>query len=113
VAFSIVAIVVPGISIKDPELAWAFGAAAIFVALNLLISPAVFILKILLIPLNLLTLGLMSLIVSFAFNVLIFWFMSSRGWGLHAENTLGLILGPLVLSFANALLNLLIPIRRN
>ena len=109
-AFSIVAIIVPGVKLHSP--AWAFGAAAIFVALNLLISPVAFILRILLIPLNLLTLGLMSLIVSFAFNVLIFWFMSIHRWGLDAESTLALIVGPLVLSVVNAVLNLIIPIRR-
>ncbi len=111
VAFIIATGVVPGVKLAGGPLS-AFMAAAIFVVLNLLVTPFVWVLKILALPLTLLTFGLMSLLISFVFNILIFWIMGSRGWGIHTTGTLPLVLGPLALSIINALLNMLLPSRR-
>lgn len=111
VAFLVVTRFVPGVSLVGSSLS-AFLAAAIFVALNLLVTPLVWVIKILAFPLTLLTLGIMSLLISFAFNILIFWVMSTMEWGIRVDRTSALLLGPLALSIANALLHLLAAPRR-
>jgi putative membrane protein len=110
VAFLIVTWIVPGIQLADSRFSPVL-AAAVFVLLNLLVTPLVWLLKIIAFPLNLLTLGIMSLLISFAFNILIFWVMGSRGWGIRVEGSTALILGPLLLGIISAFLNLLIPSR--
>ncbi|NIM07369.1 MAG: phage holin family protein [Armatimonadetes bacterium] len=106
VAFLVITRFVPGVQLTGAPLS-AFLAAAVFVGLNLLVTPLVWLLKTLALPLTLLTLGLMSLLISFAFNILIFWIMSSMEWGIRVDRTSALVLGPLGLSIINALLNLL------
>jgi putative membrane protein len=108
VAFIIVTQIVPGVKLSG-NAASAFLAAIVFVVLNLLVSPLVWLLKILALPLTLLTLGVMSLLISFVFNILIFWIIGSHGWGVRVEGASALIFGALLLSVANAVLNLLIP----
>lgn len=107
VAFLVVTTYVPGIALTGSALS-AFWAAAIFVLLNLLITPIVWLAKLIAFPLTLLTLGLMSLVISFAFNVFIFWLMSRMNWGVRVDNEMALLKGTLLLSVISVLLNLLV-----
>jgi len=109
-AFLVVTAVVPGVELTGSPLS-AFVAAAVFIALNLLVTPLIWVLKIIALPLNFLTLGIMSLLISLAFNILIFWVMGSREWGIRVTGPLALLVGPLALSLISAGLNLLAPAR--
>jgi putative membrane protein len=109
-AFLIVTWVIPGVTLTG-SLLTAFLAGAIFVVLNLLVSPLVWLLKILSLPLNLLTLGLVSLLISLAFNILIFGTMGHYEWGIRVETPLALLLGSLLLSVINAVFGALMPKR--
>jgi putative membrane protein len=111
VAFLVVTRFISGVELTGSPLS-AFFAAAVFIGLNLLCSPVSWVLKILTFPLNFLTLGITSLLISFGFNILIFWIMSAKEWGIHVETTSALLLGTLVLSIANSILNTLAYPRR-
>jgi putative membrane protein len=110
VGFLIITSVVPGIRLTGSYLT-AFLAGAIFVLLNLLVSPLVWILKLLALPLTLLTLGIMSLLISFAFNILIFGIMGHYEWGISVETPMALLLGSLLLSVINTVFGALMPRR--
>ena len=108
VAFMLVTQWVPGVKLIGSNYA-PFWAALIFIGLNLLISPIIWLLKVIAFPVTLLTLGLASLIISLVFNVFIFGVMSHLEWGIHVENTKALLSGALALSMVNFIFSLLLP----
>ena len=112
-AFIIVTQLVPGIELSGSWLS-AFWAGIVFIILNLLVRPLVWLVKLIAFPITLLTLGLMSLLISFGFNILIFWVMSSQGWGIKITKDSALLWAPLALSIVTAILNLIFrPDRRD
>jgi putative membrane protein len=108
VAFMFVTNWVTGLRLNRSDYA-PFWAALIFIGINLLISPIVWILRIITLPISLLTLGMMSLVISFAFNVFTLAVMGYLEWGLKVEGTKPLLLGALALSSVNFFFSLLLP----
>jgi putative membrane protein len=92
----IVDLVVPGVNIATFPAALIAGLAVGFV--NSFIKPTVSILSL---PLNILTLGLFSLVV----NGLCFWLAAVLVPGFSVNGVLAIILGPVVLSFVSTFLN--------
>ncbi|HEY9652471.1 MAG TPA: phage holin family protein [Coleofasciculaceae cyanobacterium] len=92
----VVDLVVPGVTIATFPAAL---LAALSIGLvNSSIKP---VLSVLSLPINFLTLGLFSLVV----NGLCFWLASVFVPGFAVHGLLGIILGPIVLSFASTFLN--------
>jgi putative membrane protein len=83
----------------------ALWAAIAFSILNLLVSPVAWLIRLIAFPITLLTLGIASLVISLLTNVFIFWVMSTMHWGIHVESTIGYLIGPLLLSIVNSILN--------
>ena len=92
----VVDLVVPGVSIASFPAALFAGVAIGFV--NGSVKP---VLSILTLPVNIVTLGAFSLVV----NGLCFWLASLLVPGFAVHGFLGMILGPVVLSFASTFLN--------
>lgn len=94
-----VAYLVPGVTIRNfPH---AFIAAIILGIVNALIRPVLLILSL---PVNILTLGLFTLIV----NALMFWLASSLSPGFHVENFSAAFWGALVFWIVSWITNWLI-----
>lgn len=91
----IVDLVVPGVDINN--FLSAIIAAFVIGAINSSVRPALLALSL---PLNFLTLGLSSVLV----NGLCFWLASILVPGLSVHGLLGIILAPIILSFANTFL---------
>jgi len=84
----------------------AFLATAVIGLLNALVRPILFIFKVVTFPINLLTLGLFSLLTSFVMNTLIFWGVGGSGW-IHGFSVLGFVAAvkaALVMSVINGVL---------
>lgn len=92
----IVDLVVPGVDINNFPAAMIAAVAVGFV--NSVIRP---VLSTLSLPLNFLTLGLFSLVV----NGICFWLASLFVPGFSVHGLLGIILGPVILSFVSTFLN--------
>lgn len=83
---------VTGISIAEPRTA--IIAALLFAVINFAIKP---IIRIITLPLNILTLGLFGLLI----NVLLFWFVAEITTGFTVLNFIAAFWGALVLTLAN------------
>lgn len=94
----IVDLVVPGVNFSTDNFAIPLVAAIAIGLVNSFIKP---VLSLLSLPLNLLTLGLFSLIV----NGVCFWLASLAVPGFEVNGLLALILGPVVLSLVSAFFN--------
>lgn len=92
----VVDLVVPGVNIANFPSALIAGVSIGFV--NAVIKP---ILSVLTLPINFLTLGLFSLVV----NGICFWLASVLVPGFSVHGLLGVILGPVILSFVSTFLN--------
>jgi putative membrane protein len=84
----------------------AFLATAVIGLLNALVSPILFIFKVVTFPINLLTLGLFSLLTSFVMNTLIFWGVGRSGWiqGFSVPGLVAAAKAAVVMSIINGLL---------
>lgn len=83
---------VTGISIAEPRTA--IIAAILFAIINFAIKP---IIRIITLPLNVLTLGLFGLLI----NVLLFWFVASIITGFTVVDFMAAFWGALILTLAN------------
>lgn len=92
VVYYLLPAVVDGISVVDYRAA--IIAALIFAFINIAIKP---IIRIVTLPLNVITLGLFGLIV----NVLLFWFVASVIDGFNVATTLAAFFGAIILTIAN------------
>jgi putative membrane protein len=90
---------IAGISIDEPRTA--IIAAVLFAVINFAVKP---ILRIVTLPLNLLTFGLFGLIV----NVLLFWFVASVITGFTVVDFMSAFWGALALTLVNWLMDKLI-----
>lgn len=95
-ALLFVAWVVPGISLAG--LGTAFWAALVMGLINIFIKPLLIILTI---PINLLTLGLFTIVI----NALLFWFVGSIVSGFMVTGFLAALLGSLLLSLLSLIIN--------
>ena len=80
---------------------------------NSLVKPILFIFKLVTFPINLLTLGLFALIVSFVMNAIVFW-LAGHGWlpGFRVHGVVGAAAGAAIMSVVNGVLALLLERRR-
>jgi putative membrane protein len=91
---------VPGISHTGSALAL-FGVAAVFGVINSIVAPVV---KLLSLPVILLTLGLFALVINALMLGLTSWVAGGLGLGFHVSGFVPAFLGSLVISFASALI---------
>lgn len=84
----------------------AFLATAVIGLLNALVRPILFIFRVVTFPINLLTLGLFSLLTSFVMNTLIFWGVGRSGWiqGFSVPGFGAAVMAALGMSVINGLL---------
>jgi putative membrane protein len=77
---------------------------------NALVRPVLFVVKIVTFPMNLVTLGLFGLLVSWAVNALIFLVVGNLGFisGFEVRGILPAILGSLALSIINGIATMLV-----
>jgi putative membrane protein len=87
-------------------------AAAVIGLLNALLKPVLFVFRIVTFPINLLTLGLFGLVVSFVMNVIIFWGVGQWMPGFRVHGIVGAAAGAAIMSAVNGVLMLLAPERR-
>ena len=80
---------------------------------NSLVKPILFIFKLVTFPINLLTLGLFALIVSFVMNAIVFW-LAGHGWlpGFRVHGVVGAAAGAAIMSVISGVLALLLERRR-
>jgi putative membrane protein len=81
---------------------------------NALVKPLLFLLKLITLPLNILTLGVWGFVLSLIVNVLVFYFVGRFGWvpGFRVDGLAAAALGALLMSVINACLLALVPERR-
>jgi putative membrane protein len=84
------------------EIAGVFVGVALLALVNGTIGN---ILKLLVLPLNCLTLGLASLLI----NGLLFWWVGTAGWGFEVKTFLAGLVGSVLYSVAGALLGVFLP----
>lgn len=96
VVYYVLPSLIPGISIDEPRTALI--AALLFAIINFAVKP---ILRVITLPLNILTLGLFGLIV----NVLLFWFVASIITGFTVVSFMAAFWGALALTVANWILD--------
>lgn len=94
---------VPGISLTGGPL-WVLAATLALGLLNLLVTPVLFLLKIITLPLSCLTFGLWTLLLSLFCNVLLFYSVGSLGWGFRVESFGWAAVGAVVMSGLNFVL---------
>jgi len=104
VALLITTKIVPGMALSGSPLG-VFLATALLGLLNALAMPVVLLVKLATLPLSCLTLGLWTLVVSLLFNIAIFQFVGSLGWGFKVDGFLSAALGALVMSVLTAVLS--------
>ncbi len=108
VGMLIVPSLVEGVEVKMFKAA--FLTVALISVLNALVRPALFVVKIVTFPINLLTLGLFGLILSWVVNVLIFLIVGQSGWidGFKVDGFNAALLGAFALAVINAIATMLI-----
>jgi len=87
-------------------------AAAVIGLLNALVKPLLLVFKIVTFPINLLTLGLFALVVSFAMNMVVFWGVGQWLPGFKVNGWLAAAAGAAIMGLGNSMLALLMPDRR-
>jgi putative membrane protein len=87
-------------------------AVAVIGLLNAFVKPILFVFKIVTFPINLLTLGLFALVVSFAMNMVIFWGVGQWLPGFKVNGWLAAAAGAAIMGLVNSILALLIRDRR-
>ena len=107
VAFLIITTYVPGIELSG-SWASAFLAAAVFALLNVLVLPIAWLLKLIAFPLNFITLGAMSLVITFALNVAVFWLMGTLELGIRVQEDSALLWAPLSFVIITGVLNFIL-----
>jgi len=85
----------------------AFVATAALGLLNALVRPFLILLRLITLPLTCLTFGLFGLLLSFACNAAVFYFVGREKWGFEVTGWLPAVLGAAVMSVINAVLSLL------
>lgn len=90
----------------------AFVVTALLAALNALLRPLLIVARIVTWPLKLLTLGLLGAVVSFLFNVVVFYIVGKIGWGFQVDGFWAAAMGALVMGVLSTLLSLILGIRK-
>jgi len=94
---------------------WAFLVVLILALLNAVVKPLLLVVKVITIPINMLTLGVFSLVLSLAVNVVFFWMLG--GFGLLGSDFVvkqgphglaGAVVGGVLMSVINMFFSILI-----
>lgn len=85
------------------------GVALVFSLVNAIVKPIV---KVLSLPLYLLTLGLFGLVVNALMLMLVGWISEQTDYGLRVENFGVAVIGALIIAVANVLMTALVPAAR-
>lgn len=85
------------------------GIALVFTVVNAFVKPIV---KLLSLPLLILTLGLFTLIINALMLLLTSWISSQTEWGLSVEDFWTAVWGALIISLVNVVLSALVPDKR-
>lgn len=92
---------------------WSALLAVVLIGLlNALVKPVLFVLKIITFPINFLTLGLFSLVISFIMNVIVFWAVGQWLPGFHVRGFVAAMAGAAIMAVVSGILSVLIPDRR-
>ena len=102
---------VPGLELSGGAL-WVLVATLALGLLNVLARPALFLLKIVTLPLSCITLGLWAVALTLFVNALLFYFVGSLGWGFTVDGIWSSVLGALVMSAITAVLTGLLGVGR-
>lgn len=122
VALFLTATVLRRYGVQVDNIGWAFVVVVALALGNALVKPLLFLLKLVTLPLNLLTLGVFGFVLSLAMNVLVFYVVGCgwrgpdvEGWvpGFRVVGLPAAALGALVMSVINACLLALVPDRRD
>lgn len=99
-------LVIPGgILLKIGDVSQALGLFVAVALLSLVNATLGKILKLLVLPLNCLTLGLLSVVI----NALLFWLVGSWGWSFEVNGFVPGLIGSILYSAANAVLAIFLP----
>ncbi|MCB2177723.1 MAG: phage holin family protein [Actinomycetales bacterium] len=85
------------------------GVALVFSLVNAIVKPIV---KVLSLPLYLLTLGLFGLVVNALMLMLVGWLSEQTSYGLRVDNFGTAVIGALIIAVANVVLTALVPAAR-
>ncbi|RVW01152.1 phage holin family protein [Rhodococcus xishaensis] len=85
------------------------GIALVFTAVNAFVKPIV---KLLSLPLLILTLGLFTLVINALMLLLTSWISSQTDWGLSVDGFWTAVWGALIISLVNVVLSALVPDKR-
>jgi putative membrane protein len=113
VAIWLTALLLDGVSLSQApgwEQVLVVGAVGlVFTLVNLVVKPVV---RLLALPLTILTLGLFALVVNALMLLLTSWLTSFTDWGLFVDGFWWALLAALVISIVSAVLNALLPGKR-
>lgn len=121
VALFLTATLLRGYGVQVDSIGWAFVVVVVLALGNALVRPLLFLLKVVALPLNLLTLGVFGFVLSLAMNIFVFYLVGCgwrgpevEGWvpGFRVVGLPAAALGALVMSVINACLLALVPDRR-
>jgi putative membrane protein len=106
IALYVVARFVPGVSISPPDDPWAFiWVALVFIVVNAVVGP---VLRILGLPITVLTLGLFALVINAVLFLLTGWLSEQLGLGLRVENFVAALVGAVVMGITTWVLSLML-----
>lgn len=95
---------VPGLQ-PLPPLYHLFLASLVMAGLNLLLSPVLWLARIITLPLSCLTLGCWAVFLTVFANTLIFYFVGTLNWGFKVDSWLAAFLGAVIVGLVNGVLN--------
>ncbi|MCC2309227.1 phage holin family protein [Cellulomonas chengniuliangii] len=107
-------LILPGLVIVGTDTAWQTVGVILLIGLvfgivNAIVKPIV---KLISLPLYILTLGLFTLVVNALMLMLTAWITEQSSWGLRIDNFGTAVLGALVISIVSFALSVLAPSRR-
>ena len=111
-ALELAAYLLPDRLMKLEHVGPALLAALLLFLLNALVRPVLKIFNLLLLPINLLTLGLFALIVAFVMNALLLWAVGRWINGFEVPNVSGALAGAAIMSVVTAILSAAVRERR-
>ncbi|MCS5478237.1 phage holin family protein [Corynebacterium sp. YIM 101645] len=106
IALYVVARFVPGVSISPPDDPWAFiWVALVFIVVNAVVGP---VLRLLGLPITVLTLGLFALVINALLFLLTGWLSEQLGLGLRVEDFVAALIGAVVMGITTWVLGLVL-----
>jgi len=112
-ALEVAALLLPDRLMKLEHIAPALLAALLLSLLNALVRPVLKVFNLLMLPINLLTLGFFALVVAFIMNALLLWAVGRWVDGFQVPTALGALAGSALMSVVTALLSAVVRERRS